>query len=331
MNTFFSVIVPVYNKSCYLSACVDSILNQPYDSFELILVDDGSTDESPDMCDQYARNDERVKVIHKPNGGLVSARIAGSERALGEYICCVDGDDWVDPTYFARMNAVIQESHPDILYFGYITVNQDGQTVFKEKKAEGYYCKEDIIKQIYPDLLQNPQARFMSPSLCNKAIRADIYKAQQRRIDPRTTIGEDAACSLPCVLEASSIQIIYDSLYYYRRNDISMTIKKHSYRWESLEALAMHLRKVCVGQFEELSQQCDRYIEHAFFNFAVSQFYNGKSYHQNSTSIRDEMQKPIYHEAIRRARFHNRKEFALIDFCLKHKLVFPLWVFSRIK
>ena len=331
MDTFFSVIVPVYNVSSYLSECVESILNQPYNHFELILVDDGSKDKSGEMCDRYAQRDARVRVIHKSNGGLVSARIAGSELAQGDYICCVDGDDWVAPDYFNRLNAVIQESHPDILYFGYCTVNQDGKKAFKEKKNEGYYSKEDIIKQLHPDLLQNVQARYMSPSLCNKAIRAKIYKACQPAVDPRITIGEDAACSVPCILAASSIQIIHDSLYYYRRNDISMTIKKHSYHWDSLYALATHLREICNGQFDELTEQCDRYIEHAFFNFAVSQFYSGKSYHQNKACILDELRKPIYQEAIEKARFQGRREIELMDFCLKHNWIFPLWLYSRIR
>lgn len=95
MNVKFSVIVPIYNVEKYLRKCIDSILKQTYRNFELILVDDGSPDECPNICDEYAKNDKRIKVIHKENEGLVAARNTGIKEAVGDYICYVDGDDWI--------------------------------------------------------------------------------------------------------------------------------------------------------------------------------------------------------------------------------------------
>ena len=91
-----SVIVPVYNVEKYLRKCVDSILAQTYGEFELLLVDDGSPDGCPQICDEYAERDSRVRVIHKPNGGLISARNEGIRACTGDYVCIVDGDDWAD-------------------------------------------------------------------------------------------------------------------------------------------------------------------------------------------------------------------------------------------
>ena len=91
----FSVVVPIYNVEKYLNKCVESILNQTYKDFELILVDDGSPDHCPEICDEYAERDARVRVIHKENEGLVAARNTGIKEAKGEYICYVDGDDWI--------------------------------------------------------------------------------------------------------------------------------------------------------------------------------------------------------------------------------------------
>ena len=93
----FSVIVSIYNIEKYLARCVDSILSQSFGDFELILVDDGSPDNCPDICDEYAKKDARIKVIHKKNGGLVSARQAGIKEAVGDYVFHVDGDDAVLP------------------------------------------------------------------------------------------------------------------------------------------------------------------------------------------------------------------------------------------
>ena len=99
MGLVYSVIVPIFKVEEYLGRCIDSILNQSFTNFELILVDDGSPDRCPEICEQYARIDDRVRVIHKTNGGLVSARNEGIRTAKGDYICYVDGDDWIHVDY----------------------------------------------------------------------------------------------------------------------------------------------------------------------------------------------------------------------------------------
>lgn len=103
MNPLISVIVPVYNVERYLNQCIDSILAQTYKDFELILVDDGSKDKSGEICDEYVKKDSRIRVFHKKNGGVSSARNYGIDNAQGTYICFVDSDDWVDETYLEDM------------------------------------------------------------------------------------------------------------------------------------------------------------------------------------------------------------------------------------
>ena len=99
---FFSIVVPVYNVEKYLKECIDSILSQTFTDFELILVDDGSKDESPLICDEYAQKDERIKVIHKPNGGQAEARNVGTETAAGQYIIYIDSDDFIIENTFLQ-------------------------------------------------------------------------------------------------------------------------------------------------------------------------------------------------------------------------------------
>ena len=103
----FSVIVPIYKIEKYLCKCVDSILANTYTNLEVILVDDGSPDKCPQICDMYAEKDKRVHVVHKKNGGLVSARQAGVEVAKGDYVFCIDGDDWISDDYFEKYYYVI--------------------------------------------------------------------------------------------------------------------------------------------------------------------------------------------------------------------------------
>lgn len=108
---FFSVIIPVYNIEKYLRNCLDSVVSQTFEDLEIILVDDGSTDSCPYICDTYAASDSRISVIHKSNGGLISARKAGARVATADYIACVDGDDWIELNYFEKFAEVIKKTH----------------------------------------------------------------------------------------------------------------------------------------------------------------------------------------------------------------------------
>ncbi len=115
----FSIIVPVYKAEDYLSQCIDSILNQDFDDFELILVDDGSPDNSPVICDEYAKKDSRVKVIHKPNGGASDARNAGIKSAVGDYLLFVDSDDfWITQTVLTKISNTLEKYNVHIVQFG---------------------------------------------------------------------------------------------------------------------------------------------------------------------------------------------------------------------
>lgn len=125
-NPLISVIVPVYNVEAWLPRCVDSILSQTYEKLEILLVDDGSTDDSGAICEEYAKKDTRIQVIHKENGGLSSARNAGLDRASGEYIGFVDSDDWIEPEMYGEMFSLMQKSDAQIVCAGRYDV--DGGT-----------------------------------------------------------------------------------------------------------------------------------------------------------------------------------------------------------
>ena len=146
----FSVIVPIYGIEAYLCQCVDSLLEQSYENFELILVDDGSPDRCPEICDSYARKDQRIRVIHKPNGGLVSARQAGIEVATGEYVVNVDGDDWVSPRMLEEFALRIAQSNADIIMVSHTIVHEDQSVVVEQSFPNGFYDKSAMQREIYP-------------------------------------------------------------------------------------------------------------------------------------------------------------------------------------
>lgn len=119
MDLKYSFIIPIYNIENYIRKCVDSILNQEYKNFEIILINDGSTDESLNICNNYAQIDKRVKVINQSNTGVNVARIKGIEAASGKYICCVDGDDFIEKDYLSIIENYTLEDNIDIICFNY--------------------------------------------------------------------------------------------------------------------------------------------------------------------------------------------------------------------
>lgn len=147
-----SVIVPVYNAEKYLQECVDSILRQTLTDLELILVDDGSTDSSPAICDRYAEQDARVQVIHKPNGRAASARNAGLRAASGEYVAFVDSDDWISPEMYEKM----LETGADVTLCDYVRFQGKTETPFTQPNVNaGFYDKAQMREKIYPHLVMD--------------------------------------------------------------------------------------------------------------------------------------------------------------------------------
>ena len=154
-----SIIVPVYNAEKYLQECVESVLCQTLSDIELILVDDGSTDSSPTLCDQYAAQDRRVKVIHKPNGRAASARNAGLRAASGEYVAFVDADDWISPDMYEKM----LQTNADVTLCDYVRFQGEKLFPFTQPNvAAGFYNKAQIREKIYPHMDLNILLRFQT-------------------------------------------------------------------------------------------------------------------------------------------------------------------------
>ena len=142
-----SVIVPIFRIEKYLPKCIDSLLNQTFSDFELILVDDGSPDNCPKICDDYAKTDSRIKVIHKKNGGLVSARKEGLKNAAGTYITFVDGDDWVDEFYLDILFNLAELNDADLVVTGHFR-EFNGKIETIKPKMVGVYDEKELKSKI---------------------------------------------------------------------------------------------------------------------------------------------------------------------------------------
>lgn len=226
MAPLLSVIVPIYNTKNYLRECIDSILAQTFIDYELILVDDGSTDGSSEICDEYADNNENVKVIHKENCGLLHTRKVGLSAACGDYISYIDSDDYIASDMYEYMMEKITSNNADIAICN-ILWDKDGiiTPMFTHDK-HGFYNKQRLKEEIYPYMLfsNDPKKTGLIPSLCNKIIRKSILEKVLNDADNSISYGEDALCSYPCLLDANSVYIAEDQFfYYYRQISTSLT------------------------------------------------------------------------------------------------------------
>ncbi len=169
MDKVLSVIVPVYNVQKYLPQCIDSILNQTYQNLELILIDDGSPDKCPEICDDYEKKDSRVKVIHKENGGQGSARNRGLDIATGDYIAFIDSDDYVELDMFAIMVKALEETNSDMCHCGFIT-HTGLRTVLSDVPEENYILNssEEILKEYF-------SFTFINGGPCAKIFRKKVF------------------------------------------------------------------------------------------------------------------------------------------------------------
>lgn len=217
-NPLVSVIVPIYKVEAYLKRCVDSIVAQTYQNLEIILVDDGSPDSCPQMCDGYSVHDCRVKVVHKENGGLADARNAGLDVASGEYISFIDSDDCIHEDYISKLLDAVEKNDADIAvtkFFKFSSDTVDVQTL--EEKSHRKVSLKDAICS-YCSLNSAESATFIS--CCNKLYRRTLFETLRF---PKGKLNEDAFISYQLLANAvNGIVLVDEPLYYYyiRNNSI---------------------------------------------------------------------------------------------------------------
>lgn len=206
-----SLIIPIYNASTYLAFSLESLLSQPFQDFELILVDDGSTDASPSICDEYAAKDERIRVLHEPHSGVANSRQVGLEAAKGMYILYMDADDQVDPCMIADMYQVAVDQEADMVLCDYRELTHEGEVYRKQEPTalDGVAVLEDILDgKLYG-------------ALWNKMMRREWLLQTKAAFPQRLTMREDLVFLSQCLPYASKIAYIPKAYYGYERRNAS--------------------------------------------------------------------------------------------------------------
>lgn len=273
MQPTLSIIVPVYKVEKYLQECIDSILAQTFSNFELILVDDGSPDQSGAICDKYALKDNRVLAIHKPNGGVSSARNLGLEKARGEWVTFIDSDDFISPTYIEGLYAPIAKGEQLDLVHG-------GCTNWKNGKPAG-------INQLYEDYIgDEPDIVFekFRGLTFSKLFRLENVKTwadgQGLRFDENMRIAEDMAFTLDYLLTVKRYAFVSEVGYYYRIDNMTSATKQRKLPvYNQVKVNFEHLRGSIFKYIQTnnltTSQTCKRMelLSLSLFNLIKSIYY----------------------------------------------------------
>lgn len=238
----FSIIIPVYNVEKYLRECVGNLLEQDFHDFEVILVDDGATDSSGAICDEYAENSEKVKVIHQKNAGQAVARNAGTEIAQGEYVIYIDSDDYICDKAFLSKLAVKTEKQPDVILYGYKKFFESNKTFGKDVCAYPELEGKDN-EQVIQLLLESD---MYTGCPWNKAIKRSFIEKYSIRYLPKM-ISEDTDWFLQVVLRAESYTAINEAFLVYRQREGSTS---HALKIKSLTD-NLYILETWSKRFEE--------------------------------------------------------------------------------
>lgn len=268
MNSLISVIVPIYNVEKYLARCVDSIVNQTYKNLEIILVDDGSPDRCPQMCDDYAEKDSRIKVVHKKNGGLSDARNAGMAVATGKYISFIDSDDYVSDDFFECLLDVMNKENSDIAECSVVKFYEDNRfDEFSDDLSVKTYDTQDAMSAL---IAENPFHQHVWNKLYKTELVKDIPYAVGK-------LNEDEFWTYRVFGRANKVARLNKTMYYYfQRSSSIMGVGYNIRRLDALEGKA-NRQKYIENNFPDLSTQAkiDLYGSCMFAYQSVLKFMSG--------------------------------------------------------
>jgi len=302
-----SVIVPVYRTEAYLARCVDSILSQTHTDLELLLIDDGSPDCCPQLCDEFAAKDSRVRVIHKENGGVSTARNAGLDAAAGDYIAFVDSDDWIEPDMYEKMLAAARQYNCDVMLCDCVKEYPDGSRPFTHHIRPGFYDEGELQEAYYPHLLMMENVEY-PPTISNCLI---LWKASLNtpdlRYEPGIRYSEDLLFGARLMRRAKSFFYMKGEEYYHY--DMNPQSASHSFapdKWEDYRRLYRRICDCFYGDPEyDFRHQTDLCLLFFVYNAIGDIRYSGLPGQEKEGKTREILNSPEVRKMFARVKIRN--------------------------
>lgn len=286
-NDLISVIVPCYNVEKYLKKCVESIVNQSYQNLEIILVDDGATDSTPALCDELAKTDERIKVLHKVNGGLSDARNAGFMVANGDYVVFFDSDDWVELDTIRIAYEKMTSENADLVVWGYTAdfVNDDECVYNSRKCTVSGNC--EIGKN--NEVLIKKDTLGLSGYAWNKLYKTDIIRNNNLLFEKGISLVEDILFNSKYFCQCKKIEFIdYIGNHYIQRGRVTLGTKRYENVFE-LKLMGCNARESILNHFGVSKEKIDKIMSSFYYGALKPAVYNIKT--EPNVSKKEKMQK----------------------------------------
>lgn len=334
-NISISIIIPVYNVSAYLRQCLESVINQTYPHLEIIVVNDGSTDNSLRICEEYALKDNRIRFINQENKGLSGARNTGIDDATGDYILFIDSDDWIHLDTCQLLIDNVEKTNTDVVLFSYIKEFSnyseekfilDGDLIFNEQESGKIHRR---IIGLYEEELAHPENADTMVTAWGKLYKTEIIKNNKIYFTDCKLIGtEDMLFNTYCFKYVQSISNLHRCLYHYRKNNqnsLTSVYKTNLYsQWHTLYAT--------VGVFlekEQLDFQFQRALKNrislGIIGLGLNELYANTSLYAKYISLKKILTDKRYREAVKELQLHYFPiHWKLFFFFAKNNMALPL-------
>ena len=310
MKNLISIIVPVYNVEKYLDKCINSLINQSYKNLEIILIDDGSNDNSREICDEYALEDNRIKVIHKENEGLSATRNLGIDISKGDYIIFIDSDDWVNKDIISKLLNLIKKYNSDIAVCDYSLAYDENEHIEKEKIYEKNFSSIDALKDLY----ERTGGVIKSISCC-KLYKRKLFKDI---VFPVGKIHEDEFVTYKLLYKAKRISYINEKLYYYRQRANSIMHSKVDEK--CLDALQAFEERLNFIKNNIEDEEVYNLTAKAYYVLILNRYYILTKYCEYKEKYLDYLRK--------KAKNFYKKNKAILRWPLKLQIIYTSFIFN---
>ncbi len=328
LKPLISVVVPVYNAETFLRECIQSVVLQTFKNWELVLVNDGSQDGSGSICDELAREDSRVHVIHQENSGPTIARTVGANSAQGDYVIFLDSDDYIAADLLAELENIISVHSPDVIIYDGKSFSENQQTVIRCLMESGLYEKERLSIVRDHIILNGQDEISITYGVCMKAFRRELYLPYQNSVPKELYKGEDLAVCAPLIADAERVYVSDFCGYYYRDNPNSIM---HSFCVEEIAQIKIAARYLKEKMGKEFEDRINVFVATHYFDYLDRAMFYDKKYRSFKKRVRETMDDSLRND-LKKAKSRSTNSIErLIVFLLRKQWFFILWALRRVK